>query len=279
MSKALITESTLTAIADAIRAKAGTTAAMKPGEMAAAIAAIPKGSGSKYGVDVTPFFGEVDSSGKLSQPTEAVDLTISGFTSIASYVFSHKFYRCSGLRSVTFADLESVPAFGMNYCFQGCTRLTHVSFPALEEVKGDEPFYYAFQGCTALESAEFPVLRQIGENSKAVYDRQFNYAFQSCNKLTELHFPALELIYCNGTNAAYGTFSYSNKLQKIYLPACRYIGKGDAYTNVNAANGTFSHCDTLTEIHFAAAHQAEIESSTGYAKKWGATKATISFDL
>lgn len=276
MTRALITESLLTDIADAIRGKNGATAEYTPAEMAAAIEALET---EKYGVNIGAFFGEVDASGKLSQPTEAVNLTISGFKTIASYVLSHKFYRCSGLRSVTFADLESVPAFGMNYCFQGCTRLTHVSFPALEEAKGDEPFCYAFQGCSALESAEFPVLRQIGENSKAMYDRQFNYAFQNCGKLLELRFPALEAIYCNGTNKNYGTFSYSNKLQKIYLPSCHYIGKGDAYGNATAANGTFSNCGELTEIHFAAAHQAEIEASTGYATKWGATNATISFDL
>ena len=40
MAKMLINDSTLTAIADAIRAKGGTSAAMIPGEMAALIAAI-----------------------------------------------------------------------------------------------------------------------------------------------------------------------------------------------------------------------------------------------
>lgn len=45
MSKALITESTLTAIADAIRAKGGTSAALTPAQMSAAITAIPSGGG------------------------------------------------------------------------------------------------------------------------------------------------------------------------------------------------------------------------------------------
>ena len=45
MTKALITESTLTAIADAIRAKGGTSAALTPAQMATAIAAIPSGGG------------------------------------------------------------------------------------------------------------------------------------------------------------------------------------------------------------------------------------------
>lgn len=45
MSKALITESTLTAIADAIRAKGGSSGAMTPSQMASAITAIPSGGG------------------------------------------------------------------------------------------------------------------------------------------------------------------------------------------------------------------------------------------
>lgn len=45
MSKALITESTLTAIADAIRAKGGASGAMTPAQMASAITAIPSGGG------------------------------------------------------------------------------------------------------------------------------------------------------------------------------------------------------------------------------------------
>ena len=48
MTKALITESTLTAIADAIRAKGGASGTMTPAQMAAAITAIPSGGGDVH---------------------------------------------------------------------------------------------------------------------------------------------------------------------------------------------------------------------------------------
>ena len=53
MAKGLITQATLTGIADAIRAKAGTSAAMRPDEMAALIQSI-SGGGKVAAGSVTP---------------------------------------------------------------------------------------------------------------------------------------------------------------------------------------------------------------------------------
>lgn len=53
MAKGLITQATLTGIADAIRAKAGTSAAMRPDEMAALIQSISGGGKVAFG-SVTP---------------------------------------------------------------------------------------------------------------------------------------------------------------------------------------------------------------------------------
>lgn len=51
MSKVLVTESHLSDIADAIRAKNGTQTEYRPGDMAAAIAAIPSGGGGSISTD------------------------------------------------------------------------------------------------------------------------------------------------------------------------------------------------------------------------------------
>ena len=53
MAKGLITQATLTGIADAIRAKAGTSASMRPDEMAALIQSISGGGKMAFG-SVTP---------------------------------------------------------------------------------------------------------------------------------------------------------------------------------------------------------------------------------
>ena len=66
-----------------------------------------------------------------------------------------------------------------------------------------------------------------------------NYAFRGCSALTE-----------------------------VSLPAATSIG-GNA----------FYSCSALTSIHFAAANQATIEALSSYSSKWGATNATIYFDL
>jgi hypothetical protein len=41
----------------------------------------------------------------------------------------------------------------------------------------------------------------------------------------------------------------------------------------------FQYCTGITEIHFRADAQATIEATSGYSDKFGATNATIYFDL
>lgn len=61
------------------------------------------------------------------------------------------------------------------------------------------------------------------------------------------------------------------------------ISKASNYTASNGDLGsqnTFYNCTALKEIHFVSANQTAIESSTGYATKWGApSSCTIYFDL
>lgn len=74
------------------------------------------------------------------------------------------------------------------------------------------------------------------------------YAFYNCKKLTTISFPALTDVQTN----IFGAASY---------------------------NAAFSGCSELVEIHFRADMQATIEAMSQYANKWGATNATIYFDL
>ena len=47
----------------------------------------------------------------------------------------------------------------------------------------------------------------------------------------------------------------------------------------NALNKAFYNCTGITEIHFRADAQATIEAQSTYSSKFGATNATIYFDL
>lgn len=229
---------------------------------------------------------------------------------MANYVFNYKFARSNALKSVVFSDLQYadgtscfdralngctnlisvsfpklVSANGMtafSYCFQGDTNLTSASFPLLEEVTQSNAFQYAFSGCTPLESIDFSSLRIVGDQSATTGTsyRQFYYAFQNCNELTSITFPALEEVWCNGTAANNGTFSYNAKVTKFYLPKLHTISKTASYGNTTGANNIFYGCTALTEIHFASANQSAIESTTGYSSKWGApSSCQILFDL
>ena len=73
----------------------------------------------------------------------------------------------------------------------------------------------------------------------------------------------LKKISSTGTSA---TFTNYTSGQKYYFPNVSFI-TGKVFINY------------VSEIHFAAANQAAIEACDGYDTKWGATNATIYFDL
>lgn len=269
------------------------------------------GSATKYGISIDDLLGEVDANGQLALPAGGdVDLVVSGFTSVGAYVLYNKFARCGALKSVVFPDLQhadgtsccdrafnaciqlqgvSFPKLAtangqtvFSYCFQGDTKLKTASFPLLEEATQSNAFQYVFGGCTLLENIDFSSLRVVGNPSATTSTsyRQFYYAFQNCNKITEITFPALEEVWCNGSAANTGTFSYNNKVTKFYFPKLHTISKTAKYSNTAGANNIFYSCTALTEIHFGAENQAAIEATTGYATKWGAPSGcSILFDL
>lgn len=200
-------------------------------------------------------------------------------------IFKSAFQSCTALTEVEFPALTFLGGVEVAHdMFNGCTHLTKASFPLLETIRGDNACQSWFYGCTNLTTLELPALKVIGNpDTTGANNRHFNQAFVNCNKLTEIHFPELEAIYCNGNNAAYGTFYGNTKLQRLYFPKLQTINKNEGYkvkNNLYAVNNLFKNCTALKEIHFAAEHQASIEASPNYAKKWAApTTCQIIFDL
>ena len=88
--------------------------------------------------------------------------------------------------------------------------------------------------------------------------------FYNCTSLVSVSLPKATLFESNG--AFYGCSS----LPSISFPNV---------TRFNMATSTFYGCTALTEIHFRADMQATVEALSGYSSKWGATNATIYFDL
>lgn len=161
---------------------------------------------------------------------------------------------CKSLKRVSFPKLttclKNSPMFYNG--FKDCTALTDVNFPLLSN--SGQYFYSTFSGCTALTNVEFPEMTNAKMNS----------AFYNCTSLVSVSFPKATIFQSNG--AFYGCSS----LPSISFPNV---------TQFNMDTLTFSGCTALTEIHFRADMQATVEALSGYASKWGATNATIYFDL
>lgn len=142
------------------------------------------------------------------------------------------------------------------------------SYPDLETVKTDSGntsnsgMYQAFDGC-AVTSVSFPKLITIEENG--MYSAFANTAINQ----EELRFTSLTTIQDCGLQE---TFSGANiTIGKVYFPALTTV-VGDAL------DGTF-YLANVTEIHFRADMQTTVEALDAYAQKFGATNATVLFDL
>ena len=109
---------------------------------------------------------------------------------------------------------------------------------------------YAFSYCNSLTSINLPNVTNVG-----------NAAFFFCNSLTSVNLP-------NVTSVGSTAFSYCNSLTSIDLPNVTNVG-----------NAAFYYCDLLMEIHFAVKNKEAIEALSDYSNKFGATNATIYFDL
>ena len=112
-----------------------------------------------------------------------------------------------------------------------------------------------FYDCTALTTFSVP-------NVKKLY---LHYTFYNCTSLSNIDVSGV--VDFNGDSSA---FYKCTALTTFSLPSA---------TKIKLTTSTFSGCTALTEIHFRADMQATVEALSGYASKWGATNATIYFDL
>lgn len=146
MPKAVITKSLLTAIADAIRAKTGGTAALTPAQMAEEIAYLPTddglldawltGTNKEY---VTNALALRDyacyMAGSISAP---VQLTPLKATSVGQYAFSYSY-----LKSLILPAVDLVNAHAFEHArFIGNNNDAKLSLPALTTINAANAFYY-----------------------------------------------------------------------------------------------------------------------------------------
>lgn len=253
---------------------------------------VPK---KKFGASVDAFLGDVDENGMYQLPIEFT-LDLSSVKSLPAYGLYYKFYKsgvigvltiglegdfsserameycfygCTGLTSIDLGSLTTVSGSnGMYHCFDGCTGLTSIDLSALTTISGFKAMTCGFCGCTGLTSVDLSSLTKVSGNEA------IENCFQNCSGLTSVDLSSLATV--SGNNAMAYCFGNCASLTTISFPALTsIIDKSFGNSNYNYI---FSRT-ALTEIHFRADMQATIEAITGYANKWGATNATIYFDL
>lgn len=224
-------------------------------------------------------------------------ITTPSITSSEASLFGSAFSRCTSLTSISFPELTTITGDSSgsydSKTFTGvcqeCTALLTASFPKLTTISGSSyAFRLAFSKCSALTSVDFSSLKTVGSNcfeemcsrcvslTSAKFDSLeeigvsvFSQAFYGCKALTSISFPSLTTV---GSSSFQYCFSGCTGLTTISFPSLTTV-KSNSFTNC------FNNCTALTEIHFPAAIQSTIEATTGYSSKWGATNATIYFDL
>ena len=157
MSKVLVTESYLTDIGNAIRAKNSSTDRYKPSEMAGAIN------------DITTQDNTVLNS--------ILDRSISGdyvnddLTEVGSYAFAN----CTNLTSATFTKVTKI----VKNAFFYCKSLESISLPEVKEIESS-----SFNYCSSLESISMQKIEVLGS------DKDLYGVFNSSYKMTTINLPS-----------------------------------------------------------------------------------------
>ena len=165
-----------------------------------------------------------------------------------------KEFYCDILESITCtSSIES-----LSQAFYQCSSFEKVSFAKLKKISGNYGLNYTFYYCNLLKEVNMPSLTSAS----------FKSSFSHCSSLVGITFPLLSEM---GNNWQYA-FEYCTSLKTLSFPMLTSF-------KFDSSSHTFSGCTALTEIHFRADMQATVEALSGYASKWGATNATIYFDL
>ena len=236
--------------------------------LAACVQSITTGGGStQFGLTAEQMLGTLDGEGNLTMPT-LPSITFTGLVEIPNNRYYYKFYYRNFEKGavVSFPDLTNVALAGMNNCFRTCTSLTSVDLSALTAV-GTSGMDSCFSTCTSLTSVDLSALTTVDSYA-------LTSCFSTCTSLTSVDLSALTTV---DSYALASCFSTCTSLTTISFPSLTSVQTNSFGTA--SYNYCFNGCTALTEIHFRADAQTAIEAMTGYADKFGASGASLIFDL
>lgn len=229
----------------------------------------------KFGLTIDNFLGDVDSEGNLISPSLCDVVSFDGIKKIIVtsppplfyYLFAYK----NQVVNIVFPDLEVIDGGeALHAAFRNNSVLKTASFQKLKTINGLNALKDSFRSCTSLELVSFDELEEIRAQ------QGFYYFLYGCTKLKQVLFPKLAKI--SGDYVFYYSFQYCTSLQRIDFPTLTEIEQNNAF-GASSSNESFKGCTSLTEIHFRTDMQSVIENQLCYSSKFGATNATIYFDL
>ena len=213
--------------------------------------------------------GEIQDNGMRQtfyQCPNIIQVKLDNLAIVGAYGLYNTFYQCEQLEDIRFDRLERIETFGLyNVCYYCNNLRSPVFMPNLHYV-AQNGLSGAFRGCISIETAFFPRLQTIEQSG-------LTSCFNGCTKLSKIALPALE----SAGQLALGSSFSKTGITTISFPSLVSI------TNNSFSASTFQGCTALTEIHFRKDMQESFEeiwsANTYYSNKFGATNATVYFDL
>lgn len=250
MANYVVSDTSLTTVANAIRIKGGTSSQMTfPDGFVSAIGDIQTGGSSVTveSLNVTQNGTYTAPSGKAYSPVtvnvsggsgadtleQRITNTLTSYTNSNVTTLSESAFRsCVSLANASFPNLTTIKA----NCFQFCIRLTSLSAPNVTKVGGE-----AFNGCTNLETLSIGTLSEIGASgfrgctklsSPIVLTgtKLQDYTFYDCQRLPSVTVDNVTTIYSNA-------FQNCKALTSISLPSV-----------TSMSSSIFNGCTNLTSV-------------------------------
>lgn len=249
---------------------------------------------TKFGVSIDDIFGNVDENGAYVAPTEPFVVNLSGVKSPSrTYMMAYKFMHNNAIKGVVaedFVDCNGWPATFYNMC-TGSESVEYIRIPNLKTAKATT-FAYMGQDCpnlrevdiSGLEEGERGALSYAFEGSglEGVFDlhrvRSLETAFNSWQNAFDSTKITGILLDCLEEAVFRATFVRITTMEKIYFPSLTGISS-DSFASSSSTTKAFNNNTGLKEIHFRTDVQALVEATNQYASKWGASNATIYYDL
>ena len=218
---------------------------------------------TKFGATIDTLLGDVDENGGYTPTLTSWHFDGSAIKKIQNYGLAYAFAH-KNVKSVDLSNLEWVGAAGLMNTFDTNKISGRLNLSKLEYI-GSSGLSEAFYN-NEITSVDL-------RNLKKTLNSALAYAFRH-NKVASIDLR--NLITCG--NACFQTTFYQNTPENgrvdVYLPA-----DGSGWVTGAMPVTMWNNSPTITEIHFSAHSEAWVQNQTGYASKFGATNATIYFDL